>query len=59
MPGNIEDNMRILLDHNLPGQLAEELPTCAVSTARPKGWEELENGDLLKFFSHIVDPCAP
>jgi predicted XRE-type DNA-binding protein len=34
MPGCIEGNIRILLDHNLPRQLAGQLPACAVSTAR-------------------------
>jgi predicted nuclease of predicted toxin-antitoxin system len=40
--------MRILLDHNLPRQLAKAPPDSEVATARSQGWDDLENGELLK-----------
>ena len=40
--------MRVLLDHNIPIQLAKLLPGHEVTTARAIGWDLLENGDLLK-----------
>jgi hypothetical protein len=40
--------MLILFDHGTPRGLAHELPGHTVSTAKQMGWEQLNNGDLLK-----------
>ena len=40
--------MRILLDHNLPRQLARLLLDHDVGVAALLGWAELSNGDLLR-----------
>jgi len=39
--------MNILLDENLPRQLARELPGHAVSTVQQMGWTGISNGKLL------------
>lgn len=39
--------MRILLDEQLPRQLADELVGHAVATVQQEGWAGLENGELL------------
>jgi hypothetical protein len=40
--------VRILLDHCTPRQVARALPDHEVRTAFQMGWNELENGDLLR-----------
>jgi hypothetical protein len=40
--------MNILFDQGTPAPLRHELPGHTVSTAYEKGWDQLENGDLLK-----------
>jgi hypothetical protein len=40
--------VRILLDHCTPRQVARALPHHEVRTAFQMGWNELENGDLLR-----------
>jgi hypothetical protein len=40
--------MLILFDHGTPRGLSQELPGHAVTTAKEMGWEQLNNGDLLK-----------
>jgi len=40
--------MLILFDHGTPRGLARELPDHSVTTAKAKGWDRLNNGDLLK-----------
>ena len=40
--------MKILLDHNVPHGLRNELPDHEVHTASYRGWSRLENGDLLE-----------
>jgi hypothetical protein len=40
--------MLILFDHGTPRGLARELPEHRVITAKDKGWDQLNNGDLLK-----------
>ncbi len=39
--------MRILFDHDVPAPLRRYLFGHHVDTAREKGWERLDNGDLL------------
>lgn len=39
--------MRILFDQGTPAPLRKTLSAHHVSTAYEKGWEELENGDLI------------
>ncbi|HEX2209473.1 MAG TPA: DUF5615 family PIN-like protein [Longimicrobium sp.] len=39
---------RVLLDENLPRQLAGELPRHDVATVRTQGWTGVVNGDLLR-----------
>ena len=41
-------SLRILLDHNLPRQLARFLPGHDVRIAALLGWAELSNGELLR-----------
>jgi hypothetical protein len=41
--------MKVLLDENLPVKLKFRLQSvCEVYTVRDKGWNALENGDLIK-----------
>ena len=40
--------MKILLDHCTPKQVGRALPPHAVATAFEMGWNELENGELLR-----------
>jgi predicted nuclease of predicted toxin-antitoxin system len=41
--------MKVLLDENLPVKLKYRLQdVCEVYTVRDKGWNALENGDLIK-----------
>ena len=40
--------MLILFDHGAPRGLARALPDHTIITARAKGWDRLNNGDLLK-----------
>lgn len=40
--------MLILFDHGTPRGLARELPGHTVYTAKAMGWEQLNNGDLLR-----------
>jgi predicted nuclease of predicted toxin-antitoxin system len=40
--------MRILFDHGVPAPLRRALTAHAVSTAHEMGWNELDNGALLK-----------
>jgi hypothetical protein len=40
--------MLILFDHGAPQGLARALPEHVVVTAKVKGWDRLNNGDLLK-----------
>ncbi len=40
--------MRVLLDEQLPRQLARELTGHAVSTVQQQGWAGLKNGELLR-----------
>ena len=41
--------IKVLLDKNLPVKLKYRLQdVCAIYTARDKGWNALENGDLIK-----------
>ena len=40
--------MRITLDHCTPGSLARHLREHEVTTARARGWEKMENGELLR-----------
>ena len=42
------NSLRILLDHNLPRQLAKLLPGHDVRAAALLGWAELSNGELLR-----------
>lgn len=39
--------MRVLLDHNAPAPLRRHLRGHEVTKAAERGWEQLENGDLL------------
>ncbi len=39
--------MRILLDHNVPRPLKNNLPGHIIDTAAERGWQELNNGELL------------
>ena len=39
--------MRILFDHGTPAPLRSYLPGYQIDTARERGWETLDNGDLL------------
>ena len=39
--------MRILFDHGTPAPLRHYLPGHQIDTARERGWETLDNGDLL------------
>lgn len=39
--------MRILFDHNIPAPLRRYLSGHQVDTARERGWEGLNNGELL------------
>ena len=40
--------MKVLLDHNVPRQLAPLLKGREIRTARQMSWDELRNGDLLR-----------
>ena len=40
--------MLILFDHGTPHGLARALPDHTIFTAKAKGWERLNNGDLLR-----------
>lgn len=40
--------MRVLLDENLPEEMATELTGHQVSTVRDLGWDGLDNGALLR-----------
>ena len=40
--------MRVLLDEQLPRQLAQELPGHEVRTVQQQGWAGLGNGELLR-----------
>ena len=40
--------MRVLLDENLPVDLAPELPAHKVETVTGLGWEGVNNGELLR-----------
>ncbi len=40
--------MRLLLDHNLDWRLKRLLPGHEVATAKDMGWEEADDGDLLR-----------
>ena len=40
--------MRILLDEQLPRQLAREIPDHEVRTVQQQGWAGLGNGELLR-----------
>src|SRR5438045_1101365 len=40
--------MLILFDHGTPRGLARALPNHTIVTAKAKGWDKLNNGDLLK-----------
>lgn len=39
--------MNILFDHNTPNRLAPHLKGHEVTKAKERGWDRLENGDLL------------
>lgn len=39
--------MRILLDHSVPRPLKDNLPGHVTDTAAERGWQELQNGELL------------
>ena len=39
--------MKILLDHSVPRPLRNSLRTHVTDTASDRGWQELQNGDLL------------
>lgn len=39
--------MRILLDHSVPRPLKDNLPGHDTDTAAERGWQELQNGELL------------
>lgn len=39
---------RVLLDENVPRQLARELPGHSASTVRSEGWTGVLNGELLR-----------
>lgn len=47
--------MRVLLDENLPHDLAETLPRLDVVTVRGLGWAGVTNGELLRRASGQVD----
>ena len=40
--------MRVLLDEQLPRQLAREITGHEVSTVQQRGWAGLKNGELLR-----------
>ncbi len=40
--------MKILFDQNAPANLRDHLPGHDIVTAREAGWEEVENGELLR-----------
>jgi predicted nuclease of predicted toxin-antitoxin system len=40
--------VRVLLDENLPRDLASELPGCDVDTVIGLGWAGIKNGELLR-----------
>ena len=40
--------MNLLLDHNVPRRLWRHLLPHATTTAREQGWDQLQNGELLK-----------
>jgi predicted nuclease of predicted toxin-antitoxin system len=40
--------VKILFDQNAPANLRHHLPGHTIVTARQAGWEEIENGELLK-----------
>ena len=40
--------MRVLLDHCTPRNLRRELREHQVTTAKERGWQEVQNGELLK-----------
>ncbi len=40
--------MRLLLDENLPKRLKLDFPEHEIFTVRDKGWNGIENGELLK-----------
>jgi len=47
--------VRVLLDENLPHDLARELPGHHVFTVRGLGWSGITNGELLRRASGKVD----
>lgn len=47
--------MRVLLDENLPHDLIEPLSRHDVSTVQGVGWAGVENGELLRRASGLVD----
>ena len=44
--------MRVLLDEQLPRQLAREIKGHEVSTVQQRGWAGLKNGELLRRAAH-------
>lgn len=40
--------MLVLFDHGMPRGLARELPGHTIAFAKPRGWDRLSNGELLK-----------
>ena len=40
--------MRVLLDENLPADLAPLVPNASASTVRAEGWSGITNGELLR-----------
>lgn len=40
--------MRVLFDHNVDRRFRRHLPGHEIRTTREMGWEQLENGDLIK-----------
>ena len=47
--------MKILLDHCVPGRLANALVGHEVATTRKAGWDRLRNGDLLSAAANRFD----
>jgi hypothetical protein len=47
--------LRVLLDENLPADLAVELPGVQASTVTDKGWSGVANGELLRRASGHID----
>ncbi len=50
-------SLRILLDHNLPRQLARHLVEHDVGVAALLGWARLSNGELLRQAEHAGFDC--